>query len=48
MTNPSQQAFVNQVYSAVATTHEDYYEDSVTLLSLLVMTGAYWDPTTIP
>lgn len=25
--------------------HEDYYEDSLTLLSLLVMTGNYWDPT---
>lgn len=48
MTNASQQAFLNDVYDAVAHTHEGYYEDSVTLLSLLVMTGAYWDPTTIP
>ena len=48
MTNPSQQPFLNALYAAVAMTHEDYYEDSVTLLSLLVMTGAYWDPTTIP
>jgi ABC-type transport system substrate-binding protein len=31
----------------VAGVHEDYYEDSVTLLSLLVMGGHYWDPTTI-
>ena len=48
MTNPTQQQFLNDVYSAVFATHEDYYEDSVTLLSLLVMTGAYFDPTTIP
>ena len=28
--------------------HKDYYEDTVTLLSLLVMTGNYWDPTAVP
>jgi hypothetical protein len=45
MTEPSQQQWLNDVY--VRGTHEDYYEDSVTLLCLLVMTGNYWDPTTI-
>ena len=45
MTRPSQQQFLNDIYNAVYNTHEDYYEDSVTLLSLLVMTGNYWDPT---
>ena len=48
MTNATQQPFLNEVYSAISATHEDYYEDSVTLLGLLVMTGAYWDPTTTP
>jgi hypothetical protein len=47
MTDPSQQQWLNDVYDAVATTHEDYYEDSVDLLSLLVMTGNFWDPTTV-
>jgi endo-1,4-beta-D-glucanase Y len=47
MTNPSQQAWLNGIYDAVYNTPEDYYEDSVTLLCLLVMTGNYWDPTTI-
>ena len=28
----------------VADRPEDYYEDSVTLLCLLVMTGNWWDP----
>jgi hypothetical protein len=45
MTRPSQQAFLNKLYDAVYQTHEGYYEDSVTLLSLLVITGNYWDPT---
>ncbi len=45
MTNPNQQAWLNAVYEAVRKHHEDYYEDSVALLSLLVMTGNYWDPT---
>jgi hypothetical protein len=47
MTEPGQQAWLNAIYDAVSTSHEEYYEDSVTLLSLLVMTGNYWDPTTI-
>ncbi|TAN47245.1 MAG: hypothetical protein EPN21_18060 [Methylococcaceae bacterium] len=44
MTDPDQQAWLNKIYDAVFDVHEDYYEDSVTLLSLLVMTGNYWDP----
>jgi endoglucanase len=47
MTRPSQQQRLNDVYAAVYNTHEDYYEDSVTLLCLLVMTGNYWDPTLV-
>lgn len=47
MTCPSQQQSLNAIYEAVYNTYEDYYEDSVTLLSLLVMTGNYWDPTIV-
>jgi hypothetical protein len=32
------------VYDTVYDTHEDYYEDSVTLLCLLIMTGNFWVP----
>lgn len=46
MTDASQQTWLNSLYQAVRNVHEDYYEDSVTLLSLLVMTGNYWNPTT--
>ena len=45
MTNPDQQQWLNKIYDTVYNTHEDYYEDTVTLLTLLVMTGNYWDPT---
>jgi len=45
MTEPAHQQWLNEIYDAVRTAHEDYYEDSVTLLCLLVMTGNYWDPT---
>jgi endo-1,4-beta-D-glucanase Y len=48
MTQPTQQAWLNAIYEAVRTTYQDYYEDSLTLFSLLVMTGNYWDPTTMP
>lgn len=46
MTDATQQSWLNKIYDIVSHTHEDYYEDSVTLLSLLVMTGNFWDPGT--
>lgn len=47
MTVPSHQEWLNAIYDAVYDKYEGYYEDSVNLLCLLVMTGNYWDPTTI-
>jgi len=44
MTDPAQQQFLNDIYDAVFDTHEDYYQDSVNLLALLVMTGNFWSP----
>ncbi len=44
MNDPAQQEWLNTVYDSVYNTHEDYYEDSVTLLCLLVMTGNFWTP----
>jgi endo-1,4-beta-D-glucanase Y len=37
-------AWLNALYDSVRTKHEDYYEDSVALQCLLVMSGNYWDP----
>ena len=39
------QKWLNDLYSSVRNTREEYYEDSVALLSMLVVTGNYWDPT---
>jgi endo-1,4-beta-D-glucanase Y len=47
MTMPSQQRWLNDIYDAIRGRHEGYYEDTVTLLCLLVMTRNFWDPTTI-
>jgi endo-1,4-beta-D-glucanase Y len=47
MTVPTQQQWLNDIYDAVRATHEGYYQDSVTLLCMLVMTGNFWDPSTI-
>ncbi len=44
MINPDQQEWLNAVYDAVYDTHEDYYEDTVTLLCLITMTGNAWVP----
>ena len=45
MLKPSEQAFLDSIYAEVYDRHEDYYEDSVTLICLLIMTGNYWKPT---
>jgi endoglucanase len=44
MNDAAQQDWLNKVYDSVYTTHEDYYEDSVTLLCLIVMSGNFWSP----
>lgn len=44
MSNPEQQQWLNDIYESVYNTHEDYYEDSVTLLCLITMTGNAWVP----
>jgi hypothetical protein len=45
MLNPAHPEWLNALYDSVRTTHEDYYEDSVTLLCLLAISGNFWDPT---
>lgn len=44
MSDPAQQGWLNIIYDSVYDTHQDYYEDSVTLLCLMVMTGNFWSP----
>lgn len=38
------QAWLNSVFDSVATTHSNYYADSVSMLSMLVMSGNYISP----
>lgn len=45
MTDTAQQEWLNDLYDAVRARHEDYYEDSVTLQCLLVMSGNAWSPS---
>ncbi len=47
MNDPGHQDWLNQIYDAVNQEHQGYYEDSLNLLSLLVMTGNYWSPGSI-
>ena len=44
MNDPAQQEWLNKIYDSVYDTEIDYYEDSVNLLCLLVMTGNFWAP----
>lgn len=44
MTDSTQQQWLNDLYDSVYAAHEDYYEDSVALLSLLTLTGNMWSP----
>ncbi len=47
MSVPEQQDWLDAIYESVYARHENYYEDSVTLLTLLVMTGNYWSPAVV-
>lgn len=47
MLDPAGQQWLNGVYDAVVNGEEGYYEDSVALLSLLLMTRNYWDPVRV-
>lgn len=47
MSTSGAQDWLNAIYAAVYDRQENYYEDSVTLLCLLVMTGNFWDPTAV-
>lgn len=42
----SQQEWLNNIYERIKNRHEDYYEDSITMFSLLIMTGNYWGVNT--
>jgi hypothetical protein len=44
MNDPAQQDWLNAIYESIYDQRVDYYEDSVTLLCLLVMTGNFWTP----
>ncbi len=44
MTQPDQQAWLDALYEAIHDRHEDYYEDSVTMLNLLLLSNNYWSP----
>ena len=48
MTLKDQQNFVNRVFELCAGVEQDYYEDTISLFSLLLMTGNYWLPAAPP
>ncbi len=45
MNVPTQQTWLNSIYDAINQEQQDYYEDTLNLLSLLIMTGNFWDPS---
>jgi len=44
MTNPELQEFLNRTFDLIKNSAQDYYEDSLGLLCMLVMTRNFWDP----
>lgn len=46
MVDPSLQDWLDAIYDEVRDVQENYYEDTVTLLCLLVMSGNFWTPPT--
>jgi endo-1,4-beta-D-glucanase Y len=46
-TSKEMQALLEDIYQHVIVRHENYFEDSINLLSQLIMIEAFWDPTTV-
>ena len=46
MLTPSHQMWLNDLYDAVRLSDESYYEDTLALLSMLLMSGNFWGPDT--
>ncbi|GAB4572816.1 MAG: glycosyl hydrolase family 8 [Anaerolineales bacterium] len=44
MSDPAQQDWLNKIYDSVYDTHIDYYEDTIDLLCMMVMSGNFWSP----
>ena len=44
MVDADNQAWLDAVYDAVRTRHENYFEDTVNLLCLITMSGNFWAP----
>jgi len=42
MTDSSKQQFLNKIYNSLIGRYQGYYEDTVTLISLIIMSGNYW------
>jgi endo-1,4-beta-D-glucanase Y len=45
MLQSSQQTWLDSIYNAVKNNHDTYYEDTVTMICMIIMSGNYWDPT---
>ena len=45
MNDSSQQAWLNSIYDVVSTSRQNYFEDSIALISMIAMSGNYWSPT---
>ena len=48
MLDPQGQAWLNALYDSVRQSDDDYYEDTLSVLGMLVLTGNWWDPTLTP
>ncbi|MCP3664499.1 MAG: hypothetical protein GY696_18750, partial [Gammaproteobacteria bacterium] len=44
MSDTSQQVFLNTLYTHIYNLQDSYFEDSINLLSLIVLSGNYWQP----
>jgi len=45
--DPKMQHYLDALYDFVKNRQQNYYEDSINLLSLLIITNNYWDPATV-
>lgn len=45
MLHPARQRWLDRLYNVIRTSQQGYYEDTLTLLSMLILSGNFWNPS---
>ena len=48
MLDPEGQDWLNALYDSIRSSDDEYYEDTLSVLCMMILSGNWWDPTLVP